>query len=356
LKNCDEKNNRIKKSEPNYIQKNLILDKYSTKVQEIIFNYTIEEKNLTFTLFEQELNQTHNRKKSFYDFADEIIKLKYTRKNTIGSHIKHVNKLKQFRPELTFDEINYDFIMNYKMYLEKEIGNATATISKALAIIKMFLNEALNRGIIKETPFKSIKIATMKGKHQILEIYELKKLSNYYEVNKNKLSKGRVETLRAFLFSCFCGLRYGDVRNLKYKNINIDGVLSIIEEKTGKETTIPLSEYAKSLISEKFISENQNVFSLSANQVVNRFLKEIAQDINSGISKNVKPISEKLTFHYSRRTFATYFYNANGDLLLTSSMTGHESVDTTAKHYAQPLLERQRQGLENFEKYIFENN
>lgn len=349
LCNWDPKKQEFTNKEPNYMQKNILINDAKKRAGQINLAHTINNEELTFEIFEREFYLLEGEKISFYEFADELIKVKYAKQSTRKCVQKHINKLKAYKATLTFKEINYEFLMNYNNYMLNKQESSLAYAGKAWAVIKMFINEAIKRGIVKDNPFKTIKIPQVKGKHLILQLPELQTLIRAYQDPKSikdnqELTESQRKTLKAFLFSCFTGLRFGDLRNLRYSNISNDWMLSIIEEKTGNETYMPLSDFPKSLINDKPISQNQKIFNLSINQAENKRLKSVAKIVG---------VNDAISFHYARRTYATSIYDATGDLYVASTLTGHQGIDVTIKHYAQAGINKKRQALAAMENMVF---
>lgn len=136
----------------------------------------------------------------------------------------------------------------------------------------------------------------------------------------------RLEQVRdVFIFSCFSGLAYVDVANLKEDNIrkSFDGNLWIItkRQKTNTDVNVPLLDIPK-MILEKYKGKlpDGKVLPIISNQKLNAYLKEIA-DV-CGIKKN-------LTFHTARHTFATMMLTLGADLYTTSKLLGHADVKMT---------------------------
>lgn len=107
----------------------------------------------------------------------------------------------------------------------------------------------------------------------------------------------RLEQVRdVFIFSCFSGLAYVDVANLKEDNIrkSFDGNLWIItkRQKTNTDVNVPLLDIPK-MILEKYKGKlpNGKVLPIISNQKLNAYLKEIA---------DVCEIKKNLTFHCRR--------------------------------------------------------
>ena len=139
-----------------------------------------------------------------------------------------------------------------------------------------------------------------------------------------------------FLFSCFTGLAYIDVKKLTKNNINIgiDGERWIFtnRQKTDTKSNIPLLPMAEQIIAKykdhpQCINEGKLLPVLS-NQKMNGYLKEVA---------DLCGIQKELTFHIARHTFATTVTLTNGvPIESVSKMLGHKNLRTT-QHYAKIL-------------------
>ncbi len=139
-----------------------------------------------------------------------------------------------------------------------------------------------------------------------------------------------------FLFCCFTGLAYADVKKLKKSQIKkgVDGEQWIFtnRQKTDTRSAIPLLPAAIKLI-EKYANHslciNKDIpFPVPSNQKMNDYLKEIA---------GVCGIDKILTFHIARHTFATTITLSNGvPIASVSKMLGHSSLKQT-QHYAKIL-------------------
>ena len=138
----------------------------------------------------------------------------------------------------------------------------------------------------------------------------------------------RLEQVRdIFIFSCFSGLAYIDVKNLTSDNIitSFDGSLwiSTKRQKTDTSVNVPLLKIPLSII-EKYKAENLpggTLLPVLSNQKTNCYLKEIG-DL-CGIDKN-------LTFHLARHTFATTTTLSKGVPIETvSKMLGYTNIQTT---------------------------
>ncbi len=139
-----------------------------------------------------------------------------------------------------------------------------------------------------------------------------------------------------FLFSCFTGLAYIDVKNLTKSHISfgIDGEKWIFthRQKTESGSKIPILPVTQMII-DKYENHPQcinegKLLPILSNQKMNAYLKEIA---------GVCEIEKELTFHIARHTFATTVTLTNGvPIESVSKMLGHKNLRTT-QHYAKVL-------------------
>ena len=130
------------------------------------------------------------------------------------------------------------------------------------------------------------------------------------------------EVKRAYLFSCFCGLRISDIVGLKWQDIFLDNGqyrLSVAMQKTKEPIYLPLSNEALKWIPEQGNKTgNDFVFHLPVH--INVYLKPWA--VKAGITKH-------FTFHTARHTFATMMLTLGADLYTVSKLLGHTSVKMT---------------------------
>lgn len=186
--------------------------------------------------------------------------------------------------------------------------------------LKRYINVARKKGIITAYPFLNYTIKTEQSHRDALTEKELEKLENYREQLKEPN-----ETLNAFLFSCYTGLRYSDICAFTKQNIRTINrkkwiVLRMI--KTNKEVRIPLSTIfdGKALRLTKSIARPRGpLFHMESNQQANRILKRIARQI--GI--------KKITFHTGRHTCGTLLLYRGVSITTVQAILGHQSVKTT---------------------------
>lgn len=135
-----------------------------------------------------------------------------------------------------------------------------------------------------------------------------------------------------FLFACYTGLAYVDLKNLKSHHIEAEanGTFYIRKprQKTGEESIIPLLPAAIRILKRYSITSDFRDFNwyISTNQKMNLGLKYITQ--KAGFTKI-------LHMHMARHTFATTVTLSNGvPIESVSKMLGHANIRQT-QHYAK---------------------
>ena len=258
-----------------------------------------------------------------------VAKLTHTRHETSLNHLKTFLNLKYKKKDISFREINNKFVSDYEVYLRGERNCNNNTTVKYIKNFKKIVNIGVNNGWIKTNPFNGIRFKTEQTDKVFLDLEELKRIEN------KTFSIDRIEQVKdIFLFCCYTGLSFVDVKNLTDEDIviGINGAKWIKKhrQKTNQSFTLPLVEKAIAII-EKYSdhpcrTRNGMVLPVLSNQKMNAYLKEVA-DL-CGINKN-------LTWHSARHTFATTVTLANGiPIEIVSKMQGHSNVLMTM-HYAR---------------------
>jgi integrase len=253
------------------------------------------------------------------------------KESTRSTYDTQISKLKKFRPKLSLGEIDKQFIDEYTNYMVG-LGNNHNTISKARAWIKAQLNRAVDLKKISRDDVDPIEVSRIKGNREFLTIEEINKLEAL--LASNKLKRNLHQVLKYFLFCCYTGLRYSDIKILKYKHILDNATISIVMHKTGEPVRIPLIDQAK-----KFIGNGlpeQKIFRVFTDQPTNRYLKEIMK------LEDVK-INKSISFHCARHTFATMAITIGIPIEVISRILGHTELSTT-QIYAKiedPLKEKE---------------
>lgn len=235
--------------------------------------------------------------------------------------------------EISLKNIDHQFITNFEFYLKSTRNCNHNSSMRYIKNLKKIIGIAIANNWIDKDPFRNFKARSKETEREFLSEAEIQTIID------KKLPILRLDQVRdIFIFCCYTGLAYSDVKKLTDNNLvkGIDGEMWIKFNRTKTDTrsNIPLLQ-TPLIILDKYrandeVSINNKLLPVSSNQKMNAYLKEIA-DL-CGIRKN-------LTFHLARHTFATTVTLSNGvPIESVSKMLGHKSLRTT-QHYAK-LLDR----------------
>jgi len=236
-------------------------------------------------------------------------------------HLENFILLKYQLKDISLKEIKPIFIWDFEVYLMTTGKCQTNTTAKFMQYFKRIILIARNNGLIAIDPFVNYKTHLTKVDRGYLT------QENVEKILKKEFVIKRLELVRdIFIFSCFTGLSYIDVKNLTNKEIrtSFDNNLWIMtkRQKTKVDSNILLLDVPKMII-EKYRdkSVNDHVLPILSNQKMNAYLKEIG---------DLCEIDKELTFHLARHTFATTITLAKGVPIETvSKMLGHTNIRTT---------------------------
>ncbi|MEI2749764.1 MAG: site-specific integrase [Ferruginibacter sp.] len=248
--------------------------------------------------------------------------------------LKHTVDFLQWKyniSDIDIKKIDHAFITEYEFYLRsvRKCNNNTAV--KYIKNFGKIIRLCIANGWLDKSPFVNYKSKVKEVERAFLVEDEIQTI-----LNKVFATERLNQVKDIFLFSCFTGLAYIDVKKLTKNNITIgiDGEKWIYtnRQKTDTRSNIPLLPMAEEIIAKykehpQCLNEGKLLPVLS-NQKMNSYLKEMA---------DVCGINKELTFHIARHTFATTVTLTNGvPIESVSKMLGHKNLRTT-QHYAKIL-------------------
>jgi site-specific recombinase XerD len=245
----------------------------------------------------------------------------YQKYEVTRKHLQKFLLLKYKLADISLKEIKHMFLCDFEIYLLTTAGCNANTTAKFMQFFKRIILIARNNGLITIDPFANYKIRLAKVDRGYLPQEDIEKLL------KKQFSTKRLELVRdIFVFSCFTGLAYIDVKNLTDKSVrtSFDGKLWIMtkRQKTNVQSNILLLDVPKMILEKyKGKSPDNKLLPILSNQKMNAYLKEIG---------DLCEIDKELTFHLARHTFATTVTLAKGVPIETvSKMLGHTNIKTT---------------------------
>lgn len=250
---------------------------------------------------------------------------------TLKTHLEYFIK-ENYNHPIYLSDINKEFCLKFVEYLnsahnlriraDKEPKSlANNTRKRLFAQFEAIINKAVKADYMESNPIERIdrsdKPKTIPTERSFLTAEELRVLQEH--------PYGPDRVRNAFFFSCFCGLRWSDIKSLTWDNIRKDGDNWMIAKrtiKTGEWVFNPLNEEAKSFLPlpASGAKGEDLVFDLPTAAAANADLKRWMA---------VAGIEKKVTFHTARHTFATLILTLGADIYTTSKLMGHSNIATT---------------------------
>lgn len=276
----------------------------------------IEEKGKTILSYFEQHNEQYKLK-----VGKSATHKTYTRYELTKERLKHFMKEKYNLSDMPIKEINVVFIENFYLFIREEHQCTNNTTMKFIQRLRTIIYYAKNTGLVLNDPFSNYKFRFDYVDREILTQEEIDML-----YRKDFASNRLTQVRDMFVFSCYTGLSYIDVCELKESHIKMafDNHLWIMTKrhKTNVNSNIRLLDIPKEIV-EKYKGTQKDglLLPVISNQKMNDYLKEIAE---------VCGIDKKITFHTARHSFATTIGLSNGVPIETvSKMLGHTNIRTT---------------------------
>ena len=247
--------------------------------------------------------------------------------NDVEAFIRH----KYHKKDIPLKNLKQHFLNDFEYYLKTVKGQKQITINKSIQRFKKPIKMAVAHGYLDKDPFLLHKSKPVKTEVIFLSHDELEMLE------KHEFLQERLQFIKdLFIFSCYTGLAYQELKNLKKEHIvlGFDKQLWIQmkREKTQKDISIPILPMPKKII-EKYKRVNaEEVFPAISNQRYNSYLKEVAAIVG---------IPKRLTTHTARKTFASTILLYNDvPMEIVSELLGHSSITITEESYGKVVQKK----------------
>ncbi|MCI2229958.1 site-specific integrase [Polaribacter sp. MSW13] len=340
----DEVERKIKKSHPNSVRLNNMLVKKLAEASDTVIELQTTHKEFSSKQIKKQIVKP-NEEESFNTISKNfLLELEANKKLTrLGSDKPRINHVINFAgsDNLSFREINEDFLKDFITYLKVKRKNSPRSITNNLVVIRTLFNIAIRKGIVdsKLYPFGKgkIRIKFPETEKVGLSPDEVKKIASL-----NNLTEHELHARNVWLFSFYlAGMRVADVLKIKWSDI-YDERLHYRMNKNDKLLSLKLPNKVLPIIEsykEQKLNDNDFIFpelkkanlksekdilakTKTANKKFNKYLEKIAE--KAGLYK-------KLTMHIARHTFG----NISGDKIpiqMLQKLYRHSSITTTINY------------------------
>lgn len=228
---------------------------------------------------------------------------------------------KRLKPE----QLTKDMIVAFTEYLQHRFrGEGPHTL---YARFKKIIAAAVDKDVMRKDPCHGISITIDNGslKKDVLSMDEIKQLITCHY-------QGESENIRrAFLFCLRCGLRFCDVKDLTYSNVDFANRLLKFEQAKTKghssasSVVIPLSDGVLELIGKPSVEGNRDelIFPLPSHTMCLKALRHWCK--RAGIDKHI-------TWHCARHSFAVNILNNGANIKTVAALLGHSGLKHTEKY------------------------
>ena len=270
---------------------------------------------------------------NFLDYFQAYID-KYTKKD-IRMMIIALNRFKDFlkdTPEYTKylkgikpEQMNKDMVVAFTEYLQsRSVGEGAKSIYQRF---KKVIHYAIEHDVMAKDPCKGIVIKIDENilRKEVLSQEEIKNLIATHYDNENPNIR------RAFIMSLYCGLRFCDVKDLTFANVDYSNKLLKFEQNKTKGHSassgviIPLNDGILSLIGQPKEGEGKDtpIFPLPSHTMCLKALRRWVK--RAGIDKHI-------TWHCGRHSFAVNILNNGANIKTVASLLGHSGLKHTEKY------------------------
>ncbi len=325
----------------------IIVSEEVNRINSAILDAIRHKEEITKDLLQKIIKNEENdvsKDASFFDYFNKYIEFQ-ERNNAMSSgtfktYMTTFRSLKSFRKEIKIRDINAKLINDFDKFLikrgnESEKGNVKGSRYNRLKHVRAVINYIENRQRIEiKNPFRSgdVVIPKLEASGAFLNFEELEKM--YKLIQKIEIGTPEYRVLVMYLFSCVTGFRISDVVEIKWRNIDFEHntfVKEVVKNRARKKKilAVPVFELAGKILELATENDINNV------EPENNIFLEVKGDINEILRKLAEQIGiEKyLTYHSSRRTFATLAILQGVDIQTLKEYMGHESFRTTEMHY-----------------------
>ena len=270
-----------------------------------------------------------DRNINFLDYYQAYID-SYTKKDLRMIKIA-LNRFKDFLKEhyplyefsIKPDLITKEMMERFVEYLQsRSVGEGAKSIYQRF---KKVVRYAIDHEVMLKDPCKDVvcKVDDQILRKDVLSMDEIQSLIQCHYDNENP------NVRRAFILCLYCGLRFCDVKDLTYKNIDYTNRLLKFEQNKTKGhsahsgVVIPLNDGLLSLIGEVPDDLNTSIFNLPSYESCCKSVKRWVK--RAGINKHI-------SWHCARHSFAVNILNNGANIKIVASLLGHSGLKHTEKY------------------------
>lgn len=231
----------------------------------------------------------------------------------------------KFAKSIKPEQLNKDMMVAFTEYLQsRSIGEGAKSIYQRF---KKVIKFAIEHDVMIKNPCTGvvIKVDDQILRKDVLSLDEEQALINTHYDGEN------TNIRRAFILCLYCGLRFCDVKDLTFANVDFANKLLKFEQNKTKGHSansgviIPLNDGLLRLIGEPTESQSKDslIFPLPSYEMCLKALKRWVK--RAGIDKHI-------SWHCARHSFAVNILNNGANIKTVASLLGHSGLKHTEKY------------------------
>lgn len=251
--------------------------------------------------------------------------------------------------EFEFEKLTYDFILDYRIFLENK-GYKPKTVNHRISVIAAYIKYvAMKKTELMQIYLNVSEVPYVKETQEIKEIIEnpeaLQMLLSSPKPSKIGI---RDQIIMTILYDS--AIRADELINLDLLDVNINNDVPYLRiyGKGSKERIVPISENTVLLIqnyiriyhasgrSSPFI---YTIINGRKNRMSERNIERILEKYGDIVRKSYSDIPARIHPHMLRRTRATGWYRDGVPIETIAVLLGHSNIQTTRNSYAKPSAE-----------------
>lgn len=253
----------------------------------------------------------------------EMISLRGLREGTLRTYLTYITAYLEYVSDIlskTPEEVTWQEMRTFVQWIQKERGIGDRTINYVIAQLRFFTLYVLHQ------PWDPYQMPYRKFDRYIPFVPSRSEVQTFI----NAVADHKAKMMIILMYSC--GLRIGEVCNLRYEDIDRAGMkLHITKAKNRSDRYVPLSPFVLDALTSYW-----RMYGGKSGDYIFRRRKDPSRHVDSHyVFRHIQTTEKALGWnhrfkcHTFRHAFATHFYEETGDLLALKELLGHRSINST---------------------------
>ena len=297
----------------------------------------------------EELPQQRKQVPYFKDVAAKY--LEWAKENkTLNGRNDFYRYRKHLAPrfdEMRLNEISAFDLEKFKSDLSK-LELAPASVKHILVEFRQMVNKAILWGMYEGTnPIKGVKMPPLQNQRERFLSFDEAKL---LLAELNKVSRQLHDMA---LLSLHCGLRAGEIFNIRGQDLDFENELINISDPKNKQSRKAfMTEAVKAMLS-RYVPETPSEYVFKDKRhggkikAISKTFRLVVEEI--GFNEGIKDRRQVVTFHTLRHTFASWLALQGETILTIKELLGHKTLEMTMR-YAHLMPKEKKRATLDLEK------